>query len=79
MALREVVYESLSADEICMELYGVAKGGLLVELAQEKRKVRALSKYRRQGAARTVPGPTLQAMITPGFRHYVEGGRHEDP
>ena len=69
MASREVVVEVLTPDEICWELYGTAKGGLLLELQQEKRKIRALAKHRRQGAARPVPGPTFQAMTWPEYRH----------
>jgi hypothetical protein len=78
MVRREVVVEVLTPDEICFELYGAAKGALLLELQHEHRRIRALSKYRRQGAARAVPGPTFQALTWPEYRHYLERGDHAD-
>jgi hypothetical protein len=80
MARREVLYEGLTADEICWELYGVAKGALLTELAHERRRVRALAKSAAASTRtpRPVPGPTFQAMTWPEYRHYLEGGRDAD-
>lgn len=47
MALREVVYEELSPDERCRELYGTGKAELLHQLRLERRRIRRQSKPRR--------------------------------
>jgi hypothetical protein len=81
MARREVIVETFDPDEICWELYGSMKAGLLRELAHEARVVRALTvdSHRSARHAHPVAGPTFQAMMKPQFRKYIEkGGRHAD-
>lgn len=76
MVRRQIIVEELTADERCLEMYGVAKQGLLNELSAERRSLRrSLNQehvIRMHGTPRPVPGPTLQAMIYPEFRRYIE-------
>ena len=76
MARREIIVEVLTPDEICWELYGTAKQGLLKELRHEQSSVRALSQDERERGHRRrpqpVPGPTHRAMLQPGCRRYID-------
>lgn len=78
MARREVIVEVLTPDEICWELYGVAKEALLKEVRHERASVRSRAGYahrRSRGLwSQPVPGPTREALVVPKFRKYVEGG-----
>lgn len=78
MARREVIVEVLSPDEVCLELFGVAKAALVAEVVHEGRSVRSRKLWRRlhHGGRRSqsVPGPTREALVVPMFRKYVEGG-----
>lgn len=78
MARREVIVEVLTPDEMCWELYGVAKAALLKELRHERSSVRSLAGHAwcrsRVRRSHSVPGPTREALLVPKFRKYVEGG-----
>jgi hypothetical protein len=80
MVQRVVITEVLTPDEICVELYGTAKAGLLKELRWEHREVRAETRDEWSlRKAHFVPGPTMEAMMVPKFRRYIEKeGRHAD-
>jgi hypothetical protein len=78
MARREVIVEILTPDEVCWELYGVAKPALLQEVRREGYSVRSRAAVARRfnwrRRSQSVPGPTLEALMVPKFRKYVEGG-----
>lgn len=78
MARREVITEVLTPDEICLELYGTAKDGLVQEVRHEVYSVRSRVAYARRRSegrrSQAVPGPTREALTVPKFRKYVEGG-----
>lgn len=78
MARREVIVEVLTVDEICWELYGTAKAALVKEVVHEGYVVRARGSRARRDArgrrSQPVPGPTLEALMVPKFRKFVEGG-----
>lgn len=78
MARREVIVEVLTPDEVCLELYGTAKAALMKEVRHESYSVRSRAAYARRRSegrrSQAVPGPTLEALMVPKFRKYVEGG-----
>ena len=81
MVLRAVIVEVLTPDEICWELYGIAKDGLIAELQAEGRSIRGrhARSRRRDRKPIFVPGPTLEALVRPECRKYLErGSRHDD-